>query len=1066
MVKLKNNYHHCSSTRIKNVALLLASVSFKRWIILLFLLYKLDYKDYYCYGISSESVSGNTAMLNNENGPLSEVQSATGLDVTLPCDLFPTTLSSPLGGAQDKVTLVIWYKEGNQKPIYSFDARGKSLQEAVHWKDDAVLRSKAYFYYDTIPPALKISNVKTDDAGLYRCRVDFQKTPTKNCRINLSVLVPPSHLVILNEHGSVVSNSVIGPYKEGSSVNITCMSSGGIPLPRVTWFKEHALIDDSFVEMPGGNNSVINVLHLPKVTRADLETTYTCQASNGHILPPLSNKVILDMKLPPLYIHIHGLNHPLTSGVKVHLSCSTAGARPIPQIIWMKGSQIMQGASQTTSANGNITTSDIVYLPTPEDNGKIIACSVPVEEKSNAPSLSIKDTRTLDIKHAPIVSLSLGSNLDPKNLAKGTDVYLECRIEANPPIKKIEWYHNNKPLQPSRGIIITNQSLVLQSISKQTHGQYMCRASNAQGSVSSNDLYLDIKYPPICQYEGKVIRAALKQTLNITCDIDSNPMKNLKYKWSFNSTIDNLIELPTYSNDPELHYNMQQYEQNQPQHIDTISYKTKNNYNSIELHAHPYSHSKKYQQQQQSELPNINYKNSISQSSYVDALSSHHHHHHSQQQTQQNNNQGTYMYKVENFTSFGTISCFAENAYGNSGPCLYHIMVADLPDPIVNCTAYNTTAYTMQFSCIPGNDGGIKQSFFVEVFDGKEKIFNVSSDLPNFQLVRLPSDSRLLVRITPYNLQGMCKDFYQLRVKTMPAPLMRTASSRAVLVQITPVLGVLVGVVVTLILIAICIVIFVKIKNKNIKKTPKENDPSDGPDKGSAEPLSRNLGSHSSIDEKNDPDLIPHDNSDDEKEFERLYTPTKLNYVNRHSPNSISPSLRFSEKQYGELSLTTNPGFALYNNPTIRKYNAISSPTNANNPNSTTTTILRSKSPPNIYTRLPIGLKDYTTTSLSPTSITPKLITTSSLGISYGSQNLSPTKHNLLVTTTPFMENGDLNTTTNLADQCIHTSILPPNAIRMPLLNVNYKAEINNRINNGIITNGNAMSQLSNSSES
>lgn len=30
--------------------------------------------------------------------------------------------------------------------------------------------------------------------------------------------------------------------------------------------------------------------------------------------------------------------------------------------------------------------------------------------------------------------------------------------------------------------------------------------------------------PPMCQYEGKVIRAALKQTLNITCDIDSNPM--------------------------------------------------------------------------------------------------------------------------------------------------------------------------------------------------------------------------------------------------------------------------------------------------------------------------------------------------------------------------------------------------------------------------------------------------------------------------------------------------------------------------------------------------------------
>lgn len=153
--------------------------------------------------------------------------------------------------------------------------------------------------------------------------------------------------------------------------------------------------------------------------------------------------------------------------------------------------------------------------------------------------------------------------------------------------------------------------------------------------------------------------------------------------------------------------------------------------------------------------------------------------------------------------------------------------------------------------------------------------------------------------------------------------------------------------------------------------------------------------------------------------------------------------------QYGELSLTTNPSFALYNNPTIRKYNVVSSPTSINNPNSTTTTILRSKSPPNIYTRLP--LKEYPSVSLTPTPL-------SSI-VSYGTQSLSPTKH-MLVTTTPFMDNGDLTTTTNLADKCILSSV------RMPLLNVNYKAEINNRINNGIITNGSAMSQLSSARES
>lgn len=54
-------------------------------------------------------------------GPLFEVQTAEGLDVTLPCDLFPNSLTSSSSSSltQDKVSLVIWYKEGNSKPIYS-----------------------------------------------------------------------------------------------------------------------------------------------------------------------------------------------------------------------------------------------------------------------------------------------------------------------------------------------------------------------------------------------------------------------------------------------------------------------------------------------------------------------------------------------------------------------------------------------------------------------------------------------------------------------------------------------------------------------------------------------------------------------------------------------------------------------------------------------------------------------------------------------------------------------------------------------------------------------------------
>ena len=70
MAKLKNNYViRNSGSCAQNISSLLASNSLKRWIMILFLFYKLDYMDYYCYGSSSSgSSNSNTAILNNENG--------------------------------------------------------------------------------------------------------------------------------------------------------------------------------------------------------------------------------------------------------------------------------------------------------------------------------------------------------------------------------------------------------------------------------------------------------------------------------------------------------------------------------------------------------------------------------------------------------------------------------------------------------------------------------------------------------------------------------------------------------------------------------------------------------------------------------------------------------------------------------------------------------------------------------------------------------------------------------------------------------------------------------------
>lgn len=77
--------------------------------------------------------------------------------------------------------------------------------------------------------------------------------------------------------------------------------------------------------------------------------------------------------------------------------------------------------------------------------------------------------------------------------------------------------------------------------------------------------------------------------------------------------------------------------------------------------------------------------------------------------------------------------------------------------------------------------------------------------------------------------------------------------------------------------------------------------------------------------EDKNPDVVPQENSDDEytseeKAFDRLTVDSHRIIYTPHlntSPPSLSP-ISFTSKPYGELSLTTNPAFALYNSPQRR----------------------------------------------------------------------------------------------------------------------------------------------------
>lgn len=71
---------------------------------------------------------------------------------------------------------------------YSYDSRGKISESGTHWKNNTVIGNRAFFRITPDPATLVIENIKLTDDGLYRCRVDFQKSPTKNHKVFLQVI--------------------------------------------------------------------------------------------------------------------------------------------------------------------------------------------------------------------------------------------------------------------------------------------------------------------------------------------------------------------------------------------------------------------------------------------------------------------------------------------------------------------------------------------------------------------------------------------------------------------------------------------------------------------------------------------------------------------------------------------------------------------------------------------------------------------------------------------------------------------------------------------------------------
>ncbi|XP_011269677.1 hemicentin-1 [Camponotus floridanus] len=458
--------------------------------------------------------------------PILDINAVAGHEVQIPCDIDPPT-------KDETVIMVFWYKdERDGGPIYRMDARGKQIAQPKLWSDPYVFGERALMKTDVKPAKLQINPLESTDGGVYRCRVDFKNSPTKNQKINLTVIVPPKKPMI---YTGVSRSLAPQPFNEGSEMSLLCEVIGGSPPPKVTWHFEDKILDDTYTQEH--EYITINRLDVRKVTRNLLEARLICMANNTHLISPETSEIILDVNLKPLIVNITNKRLHLSALRTYEIECISWGSRPEAVITWWKGAHQVKHMARNFADNPNVTRSVLSYVPPIEDDGKFLTCRA---ENPVVPNSALEDKWPLIVYYVPVVSIKLGSSLKANDINEGDDVYFECDVRANPKAYKLLWFKDGKELHQNTtaGIILPGgQSLVLQSVTKASAGEYSCMAVNIEGKAISRSVALEVMYAPICKdgSSTQVVGALKHETIALVCGVQSKPPPTT-FHWTFNNS--------------------------------------------------------------------------------------------------------------------------------------------------------------------------------------------------------------------------------------------------------------------------------------------------------------------------------------------------------------------------------------------------------------------------------------------------------------------------------------------------------------------------------------------------
>ncbi|KAK2817450.1 hypothetical protein Q5P01_025641 [Channa striata] len=290
-----------------------------------------------------------------------------------------------------------------------------------------------------------------------------------------------------------VSVSPSAEIVEGSSVTLTC-SSDSNPAANYTWYKE--------------NQTEIN--KEPQLVFRSIQSSdsgqYYCRAEN-ELGRRTSEDVIINVKYPPKVPSVSvSRSAEIVEGSSVTLNCSS-DSNPAANYNWYKENE------DSAKASGQIFT---ITDFRPEHSGNYYCEAQNTIGRQNSTLCSIA---LADPPKVPSVSVSPSIEID-----EGSSVTLTCSSDSNP-AANYTWYKENQTE------INKEPQLVFRSIQSSDSGQYYCTAENELGRTTSEDIFINVKYPPKVPSVSASPSAEIVEgsSVTLTCSSESNPAAN--YTW-------------------------------------------------------------------------------------------------------------------------------------------------------------------------------------------------------------------------------------------------------------------------------------------------------------------------------------------------------------------------------------------------------------------------------------------------------------------------------------------------------------------------------------------------------